>query len=271
MHKTNSMVSSSGDVLLRNLSSTTIKLYGKNYLIWAKSIQVFLGAHKKIKHITQDSPNINAPEYEDWLASDYGIITWLVNSMEPEISRGVVMLPTAKKISDTLKATYAHEKNIACVVELYDQFFTLQQGDQSAQELYTSIRVLLDELEVYQPLVPDVIVMQEYREELVMPKSLFALKPELASQAWGQILGGDTVPSLTIAFSHVLCIATSTPIVHNDQSTLATYGCRRDTGHGRGRDSGGGCSARWGNLKCDHCGHMNHSSDRCWAKFGKPD
>ena len=46
--------------------------------------------------------------------------------MEPQISRDVVMLSTAKKIWDTLKATYAHEKNIARVAELYDQFFALQ-------------------------------------------------------------------------------------------------------------------------------------------------
>ena len=69
------MASSSGDVMLRSLSGTSIKLDGRNYLIWAKSIQVFLGTHKKIKHITQDPPDVNSTEYDDWLASDYGVIT----------------------------------------------------------------------------------------------------------------------------------------------------------------------------------------------------
>ena len=70
-----STTSSSSHVLLRNLSNTSIKLDGKNYLIWTKSIQVFLEAHKKIKHIMQDLSNIKAMEYENWLASDYDIIT----------------------------------------------------------------------------------------------------------------------------------------------------------------------------------------------------
>ena len=61
-----SSTSSSTDVLLRNLSGTSIKLDGKNYIIWAKSIQVFLRTHKKIKHITQDPPDIKASEYDDW-------------------------------------------------------------------------------------------------------------------------------------------------------------------------------------------------------------
>ena len=70
-----SSISSSGDVLLRNLCSTSIKLDGMNYLIWVKSIQVFLGANKKIKHITQDLLDIKALEYEDWLASGYDVVT----------------------------------------------------------------------------------------------------------------------------------------------------------------------------------------------------
>ena len=61
--------------LLRNLSDTSIKPDRKNYLIWAKAIQVFLRAYKKIKYITQDMPNIRASEYEDLLASNYGVIT----------------------------------------------------------------------------------------------------------------------------------------------------------------------------------------------------
>ena len=83
--------------------------------------------------------------------------------------------------------------------------------------------------------------MREYLEELAVAKFLSALRPALASQVRGHILSGDTIPSLTTAFSRVLRIATGTPIVHSDQSALATYGRRHDTGHGhghsRGRDS----------------------------------
>ena len=70
-----SSASFSSNVMLCTLSGTSIKLNGRNYLIWAKSIQVFLGAHKKIKHITQDPSDVKSAEYDDWLASDYGVIT----------------------------------------------------------------------------------------------------------------------------------------------------------------------------------------------------
>ena len=46
--------------------------------------------------MTQDLPDIKVSKNDDWL--NYGVITWLVNSMEPHISRDVVMPSTTKKI-----------------------------------------------------------------------------------------------------------------------------------------------------------------------------
>ena len=117
-----------------SLSSTSIKLNGKNYLLWSKSFQVFLDVHQKILHITYDPPDVKDPTYDDWFASDCRVISWLVNSIDKQISCGVLMLASTKKIQETLKSTYRHKKNISHVVEIYKQFFTLQQGDQCVQE-----------------------------------------------------------------------------------------------------------------------------------------
>ena len=45
--------------------------------------------------------------------------------------------------------------------------------------------------------------MKEYREELDVARFISALKPDLATQIRSQVLGGDIVPSLEIAFSRV--------------------------------------------------------------------
>ena len=49
--------------------------------------------------------------------------------------------------------------------EIYEQFFSLQQGDQPVQDLYTSLRALIDELDIYQPIVLDAQTLKECREE----------------------------------------------------------------------------------------------------------
>ena len=77
-----------------------------------------------------------------------------MNSTEEQVARGVMMLTPTKRIWDSLRRTYGHEKNVSRIVEVYEQIFTLH--DQSVQELYATLRSLLDEFEVYQSLVVDI-------------------------------------------------------------------------------------------------------------------
>ena len=75
--------------------------------------------------------------------------------MDKQISVGIIFLTPVKKIWDTLKETYEHKKNIFLVYELYKQFFSLQQGDRTVIDLYTSLQVVMDELKMYQSIVPN--------------------------------------------------------------------------------------------------------------------
>ena len=43
----------SKDGFVKNLSGTSAKLDGKNYITWAQSFETFLAAHRKLKHLTQ--------------------------------------------------------------------------------------------------------------------------------------------------------------------------------------------------------------------------
>ena len=117
----------SRESLVKNLSSTSEKFNRKNYLLWAQNFETFITAHRKIRHLTHVSPDSKDSMYEDWFADDAVIISWLVSSMEPSVARGVMMLRPAKKIWDTLKITYGHEKNISKVFEVYEQIFSLRQ------------------------------------------------------------------------------------------------------------------------------------------------
>ena len=112
--------------------------------------------HRKVKHLTHPPPDSKADTYEDWLVDDAAIVSWLVNSMDPSVAREVMMLRSAKKIWDTLRLTYDHEKNISRVFEINEQLFTLCQGDQSIHEHFTALRGVLDEFDIYQPLTIDI-------------------------------------------------------------------------------------------------------------------
>ncbi|KAG8373563.1 hypothetical protein BUALT_Bualt11G0037500 [Buddleja alternifolia] len=254
----------SSDYMMKNLVGTTVKLNGPNYLVWSQSIKIFLGAQRKLSHITKAPPAETDKGYEDWLTADYCVRSCLINSIEERISSSVVFLPTAKRIWDMLHELYGNEKNISRVFELYEQLFSLQQGDHSVTELYTTLHGILDELDIHQPLLLDLIKLHEYREGLAVAKFMSALRPKISNQIRGQIFGGDVVPSLSSTFSRALRVSTATPLpfsapLTSDQSAMAVMGGRR----GRALDSG--------KEKCAHCGRTNHPSDKCWKKFGKPE
>lgn len=120
-------------------------------MLWTQSFETFIAAYRKLKHLTASLLDAKDATYEDWYADDAAIVSWLVNNMEPIVARGAMMLCSAKKIRDTLRLTYGHEKNILRVLEVYEQLFTLRQGDHLVQKHFTLLCVLLDEFDVYQP------------------------------------------------------------------------------------------------------------------------
>ena len=73
----------------------------------------------------------------------------------------------------------------------------------SVPEYYSTLRGILDELDVHQPHVTDLQVLKRYREDLATSNFLSGLDPSLVTQIRGQILGGDIVPFLSIFYSKV--------------------------------------------------------------------
>ena len=83
--------------------------------------------------------------------------------MEEHIS-SIIFLPTAKRIWDLLHELYYHKKYISRVFEQYEQLVSLQQGELSITELYTTLHVVMDELDIHQLLVLDEVKLKEYHE-----------------------------------------------------------------------------------------------------------
>ncbi|XP_020243477.1 uncharacterized protein LOC109821726 [Asparagus officinalis] len=238
----------------------------------------------KLPHLLASPPPTSDPTYNSWLSSDYYVMTWLLNSMETQISSSVMFLTTAKEMWDNLKIMYGNEKNVSRVFEIYGRLFALKQGDKSVPEFFGELKRLIDELEMHQPAVADAATLLGYRRDLAESKFLSGLNPNLQSQVRGQILGGDTIPSLTATFFRVMQVSTGvtsdtttpSPPTMDQSAMFSNRGKGR--GRGRGRDSGGGRGSFGGrqgesdkgSRQCGHCGRTNHISEKCWEKFGRP-
>jgi hypothetical protein len=135
-------------------SMTSTKLKGSNYLQWSRAVRVFLTGRGKESYLMTTKPT-DATKIPQWLQEDAQIMTWLWNSLEPEVFNNVSYLESSKDIWDTLHLMYSSEENITRIHELYQDMFSLQQGDRSVEEYFSLLQGMWDELNVYQPLSTD--------------------------------------------------------------------------------------------------------------------
>ena len=77
------LISSSMDEssVRKTMLETTVKLNDSNYLLWAQAFRIFIGAQNKLAHLLQAPPADTDPTYVIWLAENYSMIIWLLNSL----------------------------------------------------------------------------------------------------------------------------------------------------------------------------------------------
>lgn len=169
----------------------------------AYSNVVFVISQKKKKHLYEKPHATNSIKYDDWIVVDSCIITWLMNSMQVKVCSGIIFMKIAQLIWEHVKNVYSNERNISPIAELYEQLFSLKQGVRHLNDYYLDPKMMYDELETHQPPIFELNVLKQYREELIVPKFLVGLEPTLAIQLRGQLLSGDIIPTLDVAFSRV--------------------------------------------------------------------
>jgi len=103
---------------------------------------------------------------------------------------------------------YENEKNPSRVFEIYECMFDIKQGDKSVAEFYRELKSLVDEVEMHQPAVTDAATLRGIVRISQCKSFCLALALQLRSQVRGQILEGDSIPTLTATFSRVMRVST---------------------------------------------------------------
>lgn len=91
-----------------SLSITSQKLNGKNFLQWAQSVKIVICARGKLSYLTRDlsTPKSTDPSYQRWVDNSL-VLAWLINSIEPQISRRYLWFKTAKDVWDDVRRMYS--------------------------------------------------------------------------------------------------------------------------------------------------------------------
>lgn len=83
---------------------TSIRLNGDNFLRWSQSVRMYIRGRGKIGYLTGDkkTPTPQDPTYATWDAENSMVMTWLVNSMDEDISSNYMCYPTSKELWDNI-------------------------------------------------------------------------------------------------------------------------------------------------------------------------
>lgn len=90
---------------------------------------------------------VNDPKYAAWHEEDFVNISWLWNSIQPEVNRNLMFLSNAKAIWDTLQENYSLKKVMPVVLQT--KISSIAQGLMSIQDYYNLINGVWLEMDHY--------------------------------------------------------------------------------------------------------------------------
>ena len=79
---------------------TQVQLRGENYDEWARAVKIALRARRKWGFIdgTHKEPNKDASKIEDWWTVQSMLVSWILNTIEPNLRSTVAYVENAKDL-----------------------------------------------------------------------------------------------------------------------------------------------------------------------------
>ncbi|KAB5519408.1 hypothetical protein DKX38_023727 [Salix brachista] len=184
-------------------------LNGDNYTTWCRSIRLSLGAKNKLGFIEGTvkipSASENPDQYSHWLQCNDMVLSWILNSVQPEIADSVIYSTTAHEIWEDLKERFS-QSNAPRIFQLHREITSLTQGHMSVACYFTKIKGLWDELASYNDLPTcscGAMKKHHEREERNGLLQFLMGLNESYSAVRGQILLMNPLPTLRRAYALV--------------------------------------------------------------------
>jgi hypothetical protein len=209
-------------------------------------------------------------------------MSWLTNSVEPEIAQSVLWMDSASDIWKDLKDRF-YQGDVFRISDIQEEICTLKQGDSSISSYYTKLKKLWQELDNFRPIpscdcVPTcqaVDKIRSYRDGDQVIRFLKGLN-EQYSTVKSQIMLMDPLPNICKVYSLLVQQERQAVIPLDESKLLAAtninyQGRGTSSGRGKGTKPGRTTGGRGkGSRVCTHCGMTNHTVDNCFKKHGYP-
>ena len=256
---------------------TTIRLNGDNFLRWSQSVRMYIRGQGKIGYITGDkkAPAANDPMFDKWDAENSMVMTWLVNSMEEDISSNYMCYTTAQELWDNVSQMYSDLGNQSQVFELTLKLGEIRQGDDSVTKYFNSLKRLWQDLDIFNTYewksVDDCNHHKKIVEDSRIHKFLASLNIEF-DEVRGRVIGRPPLPTIGEVFAEV----------RREESRMSVMLKKKDISESIEISAlisdavayrAANCQCRSDDkprVWCDFCNKPRHTRETCWKIHGKP-
>lgn len=250
---------------------TNFHLNETNYRPWARAVRIALGGRSKLGYVTGDTKapeKKEDPNYQEWIANDLCVMSWLFNAMEPQIYEIFAYAETSKELWNSLQEMYGQTNNSSRVFELQQNLSNLRQGvNQSFTDYLGKMKKQWEELRQYRPIASTTAEYVKREEQ----DKIFQLLANLTTEfedVRREILMRAELPSLTTVCS----------IIHHEETrkrvmnpTHKVIDSQENSAHYSSTNSKSAENSKWNKEKrglkfyCDHCRRTGHTKERCYV------
>ncbi|XP_061996894.1 uncharacterized protein LOC133714701 [Rosa rugosa] len=246
------------------------KLTGDNYNSWCRAMRISLSAKNKTGFITgtiKEPSAIKEPEeHALWQRCNDMVLSWILNSFEPDLADSVLSCTTPHAIWEDLRERFALG-NAPRIFQVQRDIYRIEQGQMSVAAYYTKLKALWDELASYNTAENCTCGAQNDRTKLM--QFLMGLNESYAGTR-GQILLMNPLPSVRQAYASVTQEEKqrelgSASLVPSNAATMAVL---RPQAMNQG-DQGSNSRNR-PPVQCTYCEKYYHTEETCHKKHGYP-
>uniref|UniRef100_A0A2N9G8E4 Reverse transcriptase Ty1/copia-type domain-containing protein n=1 Tax=Fagus sylvatica TaxID=28930 RepID=A0A2N9G8E4_FAGSY len=271
-------VSSTVMTQLDNMSMqmTSNKLDGTNYSAWSQFVELYVTGKGKLGYLTGEKikPAISDPSFSTWVEENAMLMSWLLNSMTPDINASFLRLPTAHDIWDAVAQTYFTGNDASQIYELRRKAHETRQQGKSLASYFSALQTIWQELDFLNPYdmesAKDTATLKTRIENERVYDFLAGLDPGF-DQIRVQVLAQNPTPNLRSTYAFVrreeLRQAAMLASPPHESSALMTIqhspSALVSSGSWKPEDKE--------SLFCTHCKGTKHTRETCFKLNGYPD
>ena len=268
-----------------------VKLTGLNFQKWSRSVKIALRTKGKLGFIDGSCarPSQDTSKLEQWIKCDSMVVSWLLNSMVPDLSEAFLYVNTAHELWDELTERFG-ESNGPLLYQLEKEISDLYQGSDIVAVYYTKLKRLWDEIsDMFDVPVctcletcPSILKTQASDQRKKLMQFLMYLNDEYEAIR-EQILLIDPLPTVNKAYSTIQRVERQRQVTHTTMVSREVAACTNRASLGEiGELETVNALVAKGKVRkdlrkskvpkfCDHCQKSSHEKDQCFKLIGYPE